>query len=244
MELLAGEEDYVVLHKEGNLSFQFDIRLVYWCSRLQSERKRMLKKLKEKEVFCDAFCGVGPMAIQAAKKGLRVLANDLNPNCYEFINNNIKLNKVGKNITTFNMDAREFIRSCINQSKFYKDEEENYHNKFPVDLRINHIYMNLPKDALEFLDVFIGLFNNCKESIYNRDTLPIIHVYGFSNAQDPKVDLLNRVAQAFGIEKYDDALLLDLCNVRDVSTKKHMFCLSLKIPIEVALKRNNSVLNN
>ena len=41
------------------------------------------------------------------------------------------------------MDAREFIRVCINRSKNIKDEEENFDNKFLEDIHINHIYMNL-----------------------------------------------------------------------------------------------------
>jgi len=39
------------------------------------------------------FCGVGPLAIRAAKLGMKVIANDLNPDCYEFLLKNIKLNK-------------------------------------------------------------------------------------------------------------------------------------------------------
>jgi tRNA G37 N-methylase Trm5 len=34
------------------------------------------------EVLVDLFCGVGPLAVRAAKKGLFVIANDLNPYCH------------------------------------------------------------------------------------------------------------------------------------------------------------------
>ena len=40
--------------------------------------------------------------------------------------------------------------------------------------------MNLPADALEFLDVFDGLFMNADPTIWNESNLPIIHVYGFT----------------------------------------------------------------
>ncbi len=46
------------------------------------------------EILADIFCGVGPLAVRAAKKGLRVIANDLNPFCYEYLNVNCQLNKV------------------------------------------------------------------------------------------------------------------------------------------------------
>lgn len=237
MEVLAGKEDFEVSHKEGNINFQFDIRRVYWCSKLSGERDRLLKSFDKKEVLCDAFCGIGPLALRAAKMGMKVLANDLNPECYHYLNHNIRLNKIKEdNIVTFNMDAREFIRASIDQSKYIKDEEQNFDKKFPTDLKIDHIYMNLPKDALEFLDVFKGLFNNTKNEVYNKYSLPTVHVYGFSNARDPKEDLLNRVAQAFDIEKLDEGYLVDLTKIKDVSNKKHMYCVSLKIPPEVAYK--------
>jgi tRNA (guanine37-N1)-methyltransferase len=42
--------------------------------------------LKEGEVLCDMFCGIGPLAVKAAvKKKIKVIANDLNPACYEYL---------------------------------------------------------------------------------------------------------------------------------------------------------------
>ncbi len=194
MEVLAGEPSFEVEHKEGSCVFHFDIRRVYWCSRLQAERDRVIKKFKKGEVLCDAFCGVGPLAVKAAKAGFKVIANDLNPNCYEYINLNIKKNKIkSEYISTFNMDAREFIRCVVDQSKHIKDDEQNFDKKFPIDIHIDHFYMNLPKDALEFLDVFVGLFKNTKKELYNKSNLPMVHVYGFSNARDPQEDLYSRI---------------------------------------------------
>ena len=40
------------------------------------------------------FCGVGPLAIRAAKNGIKVFANDLNPDCYSYLKINIEKNKV------------------------------------------------------------------------------------------------------------------------------------------------------
>ena len=45
--------------------------------------------------------------------------------------------------------------------------------------------MNLPMDAVEFLDCFIGSFNKVDEEIWRNDEtgkieLPMIHVYGFT----------------------------------------------------------------
>jgi tRNA (guanine37-N1)-methyltransferase len=44
------------------------------------------KILKEGDVLCDMFCGIGPLAVKAAvKKRIKVIANDLNPACYEYL---------------------------------------------------------------------------------------------------------------------------------------------------------------
>ena len=244
MEILAGEENYNVEHKEGNVKFQFDLRKTYWSSRLQNERDRVLKLLEKNQVLCDAFCGVGPLALRACKKGVQVYANDLNPDAYEYLNNNIKLNKLNKGnyvIKTYNMDAREFIKSLVNLSKYNKDEDEDNGDKiFPEDLHIDHFYMNLPKDAIEFMDVFIGLFKGCKDNIYNKDNLPIVHVYGFAKTDNNPHELLKkRIAKAFKME-YDlfkkecEKDIINIENVRDISNKKVVYCIDMKIPSIVA----------
>jgi len=101
------------------------------------------------------FCGIGPLSVRAAvKKKVKVLANDLNPACFEYITKNIALNKVNKLVIPFNMDAREFVRMVIKKSNDPSQTEipESF-------LRFDHVYMNLPVDAVEFLDAFIGLFD-------------------------------------------------------------------------------------
>ena len=249
MEILAGEENYNVEHKEGNVRFQFDLRKTYWCSRLQNERDRVLKLMTKNEVLCDAFCGVGPLALRACKKGVKVYANDLNPDAYTYLNNNIKLNKLNKDnflIKTYNMDAREFIKSLVNLSKNNIDEDEENGDKiFPIDLHIDHFYMNLPKDAIEFLDIFIGLFKNCKENIYNKNNLPMIHVYGFAKIDnDPHEILKKRIAKAFKMDyelfkKECEKDIKNIENVRDISNKKVVFCIDMKLPSIVAYQEYN-----
>lgn len=133
------------------------------------------------------FCGVGPLSVKAAVKRpqLKVLANDLNPDGVEFLKRNIKLNKIEKRVLPFNMDARLFLRMLVD-----KDDTSAEKLSVPKDfLRFDHCYMNLPVDAVEFLDCFIGAFNNSDKSIWLRPgeteiTLPLIHVYGFTFEQE------------------------------------------------------------
>ena len=196
----------------------------------------MLKSfLKKGQVLVDAFCGVGPLSIRSAKNGLIVYANDLNPDCYFHLKKNVILNKIKNNFSAFNMDAREFIKGMFDASEKFPNEDKNFDFIFPKNIKIDHIYMNLPKDAIEFLDVYSEIIST-SNNIYTKDNLPIIHVYGFSNSADAKQDLLDRCAEAMKIKEFPINFLIDFTNVRDVSPKKYMFSISFKLPPEVAFK--------
>ena len=81
---------------ESDCRFTFDFSRVYWNSRLHTEHTRLVDMFQPDELVADVFAGVGPFALPAAKKGCAVLANDLNPESYKYLNINIKGNKVRK----------------------------------------------------------------------------------------------------------------------------------------------------
>ena len=120
--------------------------------------------MRSGELLADIFCGVGPLAVRAARKGLFVIANDLNPYCHEYLVHNSQLNKVENRIKCWNMCAREAMR------KIYK-EKDAYEKEFREP---DHIYMNLPVDAIEFLDV---LANYAEEM--RTEKMPLVHVNCF-----------------------------------------------------------------
>ncbi|KAI8915176.1 guanine(37)-N1-methyltransferase [Powellomyces hirtus] len=116
MELLGGEDNMMAEVNESNCKFRFDFSRVYWNSRLQREHERIVSSFKREQLVCDVFGGVGPYAVPAAKnKNCLVFANDLNPASYEFLRENIRLNKVEHLVKPFNMDGREFIRNSIKE---------------------------------------------------------------------------------------------------------------------------------
>lgn len=73
--------------------------------------------LKDGEVLCDMFCGVGPLSVKSAVKrpGLKVLANDLNPEGVACLKENIRLNKLKGKVLPFNLDARYFLRMLVDK---------------------------------------------------------------------------------------------------------------------------------
>ncbi|UZJ53253.1 hypothetical protein CBS101457_002573 [Exobasidium rhododendri] len=119
MEKLAGDDDYVVTVSESDCQFTFDFRTVYWNSRLHSEHERLINSFHPYDVISDVMAGVGPFAVPAAKKGVYVLANDLNPASYESMVSNRSKNKVEDNLRCYCEDGRlyiqESIRRCWNQ---------------------------------------------------------------------------------------------------------------------------------
>jgi tRNA (guanine37-N1)-methyltransferase len=59
-----------------------------------TEHHRIVEALHADDTLYDVFAGVGPFAIPAGKKGCRAFANDLNPDSYHWLQQNISLNKV------------------------------------------------------------------------------------------------------------------------------------------------------
>jgi len=219
MEVLAGEDRFDVELVESGCRFRFDFRRVYWNSRLQVEHLRVVEACSPAtDIVCDMFAGIGPFAIPLAKKGCRVLANDLNPASYESLVANSKLNKV--KVEAFNLDGRAFVQKLC-QGK----------TSFPFTA----VLMNLPKDAVEFLDVFVG----CMPELGEDEPLPRVFCYAFCKPTDESDDLTARVYRALGMDENDQTTLeLDIKKIRDISPKKYMYCVEFRLPRSVVTQTN------
>lgn len=169
----------------------------------------------------DMFAGVGPFAIPAAvKHKCQFHANDLNPYSYKYLKQNAELNKVEKHIHAYNMDARDFVQHLVQ-------------NKIAFD----HVIMNLPGSAVEFLDVFKGLYNNASSTTTTTSTatLPIIHCYTFVVGKRGVDDFVSRAKESVeNVLGEKNIEYVDIFDVRDVAPKKNMFCVSFKLPASIA----------
>ncbi|XP_021725997.1 tRNA (guanine(37)-N1)-methyltransferase 1-like isoform X1 [Chenopodium quinoa] len=217
LEVLAGNHSLVVILSENGLRFQIDLAKVYWNSRLSTERQRLISCFTSDDVLCDVFSGVGPIAISAAKKVKRVYANDLNPYAVDYLERNTVLNKLERKIKVYNMDGRRFIEAIF------------LSETHPV----TQVVMNLPNDAVEFLDAFRGIFSNRTRD--RKLTLPKIHVYGFSKAEDPEFDFHERIRVALE----EAAVAVEMRRVRAVAPGKWMLCASFVLPEKVAFSKSN-----
>lgn len=213
LEVLAGNHSLVTTLAENGLRFHVDLAIVYWNSRLGTERQRLLSGFTRNDVVCDVFAGVGPLAISAAKIVKRVFANDLNPHAVEYLERNSVLNKLEKKIKVFKMDGRRFIKAMFASDKAHS---------------ITQVVMNLPNDAAEFLDAFRGIYKDRPKD--GEFTYPMIHVYGFSKAEDPEFDFHKRIRIAL----LEVAVNVDMRRVRLVAPGKWMLCASFILPKSVA----------
>ncbi|CAI5506006.1 unnamed protein product [Closterium sp. Naga37s-1] len=213
LELLAGSFRLITTARESALSFKVDFARVYWNSRLATERARLVSTFSSADVVCDVFAGVGPIAVAAAKRVKRVYANDLNPSALTFLAENIIANRVDGKVEIFNLDGRDFIRHLL---------------ALPRPVHMTRIVMNLPADAIEFLDVLKGAFPLGKWG--TRTPPPLIHVYAFSKAADPELELSQRISAALG----GTVTGIDFNRVRLVAPSKWMICCSFRLPPAVA----------
>lgn len=168
IELLRGEPDYQVEVKENGTAFEFDFSQVFWNPRLSAEHERLVKMLNSNDVLYDVFAGVGPFSIPCGKKRVNVLANDLNPHSYKWLEHNVKKNKVQNYVKTFNKDGRDFILENIQSDLL---ERIKARENDPVEYSI-HIAMNLPALSTTFLDAFVGLLRD-----HDSKSLPVPHCH-------------------------------------------------------------------
>jgi len=130
---VKGENTTQTVHKEYGCKYVIDMEKAYFTPRLGTERSRILQQIKDGEVIVDMFAGVGPFSILIGKNcpSCRVVAIDKNPEAVKFLRHNIELN-AATNVEAVEGDAKEEVQRYIGVA--------------------DHIIMNLPHTAQEFLD--------------------------------------------------------------------------------------------
>ena len=173
----------------------------------------------------DVFAGVGPFAVPCGKKGTAVFANDLNPDSYRSLVVNVAENKANKNnnVQCYNMDGRDFIK------QIFSSEMEKRWNGPSVEGTV-HVLMNLPAMAVEFLDSFVGLFQQSSCKLTGRTSLPFVHCYYFSKSNNLEQDTREAVERVLGC-RLDEEVSIRM--VRNVAPSKEMMCIKFRLPESV-----------
>ena len=129
LEHIAGEDKPETIHKEYGVRLKLNVKDVYFSPRLATERKRIAKQVKDSETILDMFAGIGPFSILIAKDhNVNIYAVDINKVAIEYMEENIKLNKLKGKINPILGDI-----SQITKEKFLKN-----------NIKFDRIIMNLP----------------------------------------------------------------------------------------------------
>jgi tRNA (guanine37-N1)-methyltransferase len=133
MKLISGDSNTEVMHVENGCRFLLDPRKVYFSQREATERQRIIEKIKDNENVMVFFAGIGPFAIEIAKKTKagNVIGIEINPKAVDYFEKNVELNKI-KNITIIEGDVR-------NEAKHFYG-------------MCDRVLMPLPEKSIEFLD--------------------------------------------------------------------------------------------
>ena len=131
--VLAGEHRTRTIYKEHGCRYNVDLADAYFSARLGTERKRVADMVKSGQCVVDLFAGVGPFSILIGKSipGASVVAVDKNPGAVKLLRENIRLNQL-ENVTAVEDDARHAAGNLKHSA--------------------DHVIMNLPQSAREFLD--------------------------------------------------------------------------------------------
>ena len=165
LEFLDGIDKEETTIVENNCRFRLKFKTTFFTPRLIRERKILSEfdpvKIglisKIPYLSFDMFTGIGPFAIQIAKKqkNTKIIACDINPDAIKYAKINAEINKVSQTI--------EFIESDIRN----------------VDLSkygpIQRVIMNLPEKNFEYLDIVATLAQN---------NPILLHIYFFAPKND------------------------------------------------------------
>jgi tRNA (guanine37-N1)-methyltransferase len=172
LRLLAGEGNTTTRYKESGCIFAVDVENCYFSPRLLHERKRIASLVKPGEVVVNMFSGVGCFSIIIAKTvpKTKIYSIDVNPTAFEYMQQNVKLNRVYGKVTPLLGDAKDVVQSKLQGVA-------------------DRVLMPLPEKALEYLPVAVSALK--KEGGW-------IHYYDFQHAtgnEDPIEKTKSKVAQ-------------------------------------------------
>ena len=176
LEFLSGIDDSVTVHKEHGARLKLDVREMYFSPRLATERKRVMESVRDGERILDMFCGIGPFPIVIARnKNVDITAVDINEAAIEYLNENIRLNKLKGTIRTCAGDIAEVSNA--------------FKTKF------DRIIMNLPGLAYTFLDLAVDLIE--EDGIINYYEFSDSYEHGIKRLENAclkknkKVEIIN-----------------------------------------------------
>jgi len=202
LEVIAGEPSTEATHHESGCAFKTGLAQVYFSPRLAHERLRITKLVGRGEVVTNLFAGVGCYSIVIAKHSgaSKVYSIDKNPVAFNYMVENIRVNKVGDRVVPILGDARDVVENQLAGKS-------------------DRVIMPLPELARKFFDVALRAL---------KPAGGVIHFYDFGQAPDifsPSLEFA-RLAAA---EKNFKVEMIGSRAIRSYAPRCHHIVLDLSI---------------
>jgi len=177
LEVIAGEPRTETTYQEGGCTFKVDLAQAYFSPRLAHERLRIASLVDSGEVVTNLFAGVGSYSIIIAKHSgaAKIYSIDKNPAAFDYMRENIRINKVGDRVVPILGDARDVIERQLAG-------------------KADRVLMPLPEFGRKFFEVALQALKSAGGTI---------HFYDFGktpNLFTPSLDFVRKFAAAKGRE--------------------------------------------
>lgn len=203
---LAGEQRSETLYKEHGCLFKVDINRVYISPSLNYEHKRIASLVRPGEVVINMFAGAGLFSIIIAKHARphKVYSIDISQDAYNFMLENVKLNKVEGIVIPLLGDAKDLIENRLRNVA-------------------TRVLMPYPELALDYLVHAISSLSNRRGFIHLY-----LHVKTSRGEhwKDKAQDLVATRLSKLSVNDYD---LLNIRKVRNVGPRTHQVAVDLYI---------------
>jgi tRNA (guanine37-N1)-methyltransferase len=139
LTLIAGENKTITKYKEAGCIFSVDIEKCYFSPRLKHERLRIASQVSPYETVVNMFAGVGCFSIIIAKtvSGTKVYSIDINPTAYQFMQENIRVNRLFGRVEPMLGDSQDIVQTQLQGVA-------------------DRVLMPLPEKALEYLPAAVS----------------------------------------------------------------------------------------
>jgi tRNA (guanine37-N1)-methyltransferase len=202
LEVIAGEPSTETVHREGGAAFKVDLAQVYFSPRLAHERLRVASLVKPGEIVANLFAGVGCYSIIIAKhsRAAKIYSIDKNPVAFEYMRENIRINKVGDRIVAILGDARKVVERQLAG-------------------RADRVLMPLPELGRKFFEVALRAL---------KPAGGIIHFYDYGQLPDPFAPSL-KFARKSAAAKKRKLKMLNRRKIRSYAPRCHHIVLDLSV---------------
>jgi tRNA (guanine37-N1)-methyltransferase len=142
LKVIWGEESLETSYKEHGCIFKANLKHVFVSPRLSYERMRIAQKVATGETIVNMFAGVGCFSILIAKlhPQTKIYSIDVNPHAYDYMKENVTLNRVEGQVIPLLGDAREEVEKLGGVAdRILMPLPEQAHAFLPSAVRVLHL---------------------------------------------------------------------------------------------------------